>query len=46
VKLKARLTKKARKRIGRLKHGAGTITALVTEGGATKRYTQNVKLGR
>jgi len=46
VKFRAKLTAKARKRIGRLRKGAGTVTALVTEGGATKRYSQAVKLKR
>ncbi len=46
VKFRARLTPKARKRLGRLKQGRGTVAAVVTEGGATKRYTQVVKLKR
>jgi Ca2+-binding RTX toxin-like protein len=46
VKFRAKLTKKARKRIGRLRKGGGTVAALVTEGGATKRYTQAVKFER
>ena len=46
VKFRAKLTKKARTRIGRLRKGGGTVAALVTEGGATKRYTQAVKLKR
>ena len=46
MKFRAKLTAKARKRIGRLRKGVGTVTALVTKGGATKRNSQAVKLRR
>ena len=44
VKFRAKLTKKARKRLSRLRTGAGTIVLALDEGGAAKRYTQSVKL--
>jgi len=46
VRFRAKLTPKARKRIGRLRKGAGTIAAVVTERGTTQRYTRVVKLKR
>jgi Ca2+-binding RTX toxin-like protein len=46
VHFKAKLTGKARKRLGRLRKGHGTIAVAVTEGGATKRLTQAVTLKR
>ena len=46
VRFRAKLTPKARKRIGRLRKGAGTVAAVVTESGTTKRYTQAVNLKR
>lgn len=46
VHFRARLTKQARKRIGRLRKGRGTIAVAVTEGGATQRLTQVVTLKR
>jgi Ca2+-binding RTX toxin-like protein len=46
VHFKAKLTKPARKRLGRLRKGRGTIAVVVTEGGATKRLTQSVALKR
>jgi hypothetical protein len=46
VKFRAKLTPKARKRIGRLRKGAGTVAVVVTESGATNRYSQAVKLKR
>ena len=45
VTVTARLTKKARKRLGRLRSGGKATMALVaTEGGATKRFAKVVKL--
>jgi Ca2+-binding RTX toxin-like protein len=46
VRFKAKLTKPARKRLGRLRRGRGKIAVVVTEGGATKRLTQSVALKR
>ena len=46
VHFRAKLTAKARKRIGRLRKGRGTIAVVVTEGGASKRLTQSVALKR
>jgi Ca2+-binding RTX toxin-like protein len=46
VKVRAKLTPKARKRIARLRKGAGTVAAAVTESGTTTRYTRAVKLKR
>jgi hypothetical protein len=46
VSFRAKLTPKARKRIGRLRKGRGTIAVAVTEGGATQRHTQAVALKR
>jgi Ca2+-binding RTX toxin-like protein len=46
VSFRAKLMPKARKRIGRLRKGRGTIAVTVTEGGATQRHTQAVKLKR
>jgi Ca2+-binding RTX toxin-like protein len=46
VKLRAKLTKPARKRLGRLRKGHGTLAAVVTENGASQRYTRKVTLIR
>jgi hypothetical protein len=46
VRFKAKLTKPARKRLGRLRKGRGTIALVVTEGGARQRLTQSVALKR
>ena len=40
----AKLTKKARKRLGRLRSGKATLALVASEGGATKRYAKVVKL--
>ena len=44
--VRAKLTKPARKRLGRLRSGHATLAALVTDGGATTRYTRKVALTR
>jgi Ca2+-binding RTX toxin-like protein len=46
VHFRAKLTKPARKRLGRLRNGHGTIAVAVTQNGGTERYTQAVKLKR
>jgi Ca2+-binding RTX toxin-like protein len=46
VHFRAKLTKPARKRLGRLRNGHGTIAVAVTQNGATERYTQGVTLRR
>ena len=46
VHFRAKLTAKARKRIGRLRNGRGTIAVVVREGGAKQRLTQAVTLKR
>jgi Ca2+-binding RTX toxin-like protein len=46
VKFRAKITKKARKRIGRLRKGRATVTLAVRQGGATQRYAQAVTLKR
>ena len=44
VTVTAKLTKKARKRLGRLRSGKATMALVATEGGATKRFAKVVKL--
>ncbi len=46
VHFRAKLTKPARKRLGRLRTGRGTIAVAVAQNGATERFTQAVKLKR
>jgi RTX calcium-binding nonapeptide repeat (4 copies) len=46
VKFRAKLTKKARKRIGRLRKGHATLAMAVKQGGATQRHAQAVTLKR
>ena len=46
VHFRAKLTAKARKRLGRLRKGRGTVAVVVAEGGATKRLTQAVTIKR
>ena len=46
VTVTAKLTKKARKRLGRLRSGKATLALVATEGGATKRFAKVVKLKR
>ena len=46
VHFRAKLTKAARKRIGRLRKGHGTIVLTETQNGASKRFTQSVALKR
>ena len=46
VTVTAKLTKKARKRIGRLRAGKATLALVATEGGATQRFSKVVKLKR
>jgi Ca2+-binding RTX toxin-like protein len=46
VKFRARLTTPARKRLGRLRKGRGTIAVAVTQHGAKERFTQVVALKR
>ena len=40
----AKLTRKARKRLGRLRSGRATLALVATEGGASKRFATVVKL--
>jgi hypothetical protein len=46
VKFRAKLTRKAKRRISRLRNGRATVAVTVREAGATQRYTQVVKLTR
>jgi hypothetical protein len=46
VKFRARLTKRARKRIGRLNRGRATLTVTVVESGKTERLSKVVALRR
>jgi Ca2+-binding RTX toxin-like protein len=46
VTFRAKLTPKARKRIGRLRKGRGTLAVAVTQNGATERFTKVVTLKR
>jgi hypothetical protein len=44
VTVTAKLTRKARKRLGRLRSGRATLALVATEGGASKRFATVVKL--
>ena len=46
VSVTAKLTKKARKRLGRLRSGKATLALVATEGGASTRFAKVVKLKR
>jgi hypothetical protein len=46
VRFRVKLTKPARKRIGRLRKGRATLAVAVKQGGATQRYAQAVTLKR
>jgi hypothetical protein len=46
LKVTARLTRPAKRRIGRLRKGRATLKVTVTEGGATQRLAKRVTLKR